>query len=54
MDWRVDLLGSEMEILLEFESHHFVLFSAVTKGTNELAPDFTVSQVVAINYKNSV
>jgi hypothetical protein len=38
----VDLLGVQVEVLLEVEAHHLVLFAAVAEAADYLAEDFAV------------
>jgi len=36
----VDLLGAQVEILLEVEAHDLILFTTITEGAHDLTEDF--------------
>jgi hypothetical protein len=40
LDLGVDLLGAQVEILLEVEAHDLVLFTTITEGAHDLTKDF--------------
>lgn len=52
---RVDTLGGQVELLLEVQAHHLVLFAAVTKAAHDLAKDLaTIAQVLIVQHDYSV
>lgn len=49
-----DLAGCHEEILLEFQSHHFILLATVTEAADDLAVQFASLQVFRVDHHHSI
>jgi hypothetical protein len=55
LDLGVDLLGAQVEILLEVEAHDLIFFTTITEGAHDLTEDLLGTvQVLLVQQNNSI